>query len=225
MNRALDVGRTLIDRGYAPLVPHYTYLLDRDGAIPHDVWMDVDLPWVESADVVLRLPGESRGAEIEVAHARERGIPVVESLDDLPPSGVSVAREAGHCSTSEKQCGGGPGWKTTRQVAEPQATECRISPSAPGGNAVFLAILDEMRALHLKKAADYGSDADPLANVRSAVDVGLRPEVGAWIRARDKVHRIDSFFRRGSLENESVEDSLLDLAAYSLIALVMMRGG
>jgi hypothetical protein len=37
------------------------------------------------------------------------------------------------------------------------------------------------------------------------------------------MHRIQSFLQNGSLANESVEDSLKDLAAYALIALVLFR--
>ena len=46
---------------------------------------------------------------------------------------------------------------------------------------------------------------------------------GAWLRAKDKVKRIDAYCVNGRLENESVEDSFVDLAAYCLIALVMFR--
>lgn len=46
----------------------------------YEDWMQVDLPWVEASDAVLRLPGESVGADREVAHARERGIPVFDSV-------------------------------------------------------------------------------------------------------------------------------------------------
>jgi hypothetical protein len=42
----------------------------------HADWMGADLPWVEVADAVLRLPGVSVGADAEVAHARQYGIPV-----------------------------------------------------------------------------------------------------------------------------------------------------
>jgi len=35
-------------------------------------------------DAVLRLPGESRGADQDVAIARERGLPVYERVEDLP---------------------------------------------------------------------------------------------------------------------------------------------
>nr|WP_211244218.1 hypothetical protein [Actinospica robiniae] len=39
---------------------------------------------LQHCDAVLRLPGESRGADQDVAIARERGIPVYTSLDQIP---------------------------------------------------------------------------------------------------------------------------------------------
>ena len=48
-----------------------------------DFWIDLDLPWVEVSDAVLRLPGESKGADAEVAHAQKNGIPVFTNIDDL----------------------------------------------------------------------------------------------------------------------------------------------
>jgi hypothetical protein len=39
---------------------------------------------LQHADAVLRLPGESRGADQDVAIARERGLPVYTSLDQIP---------------------------------------------------------------------------------------------------------------------------------------------
>ena len=39
---------------------------------------------LEHCDAVLRLPGESRGADQDVAIARERGIPVYTDLADVP---------------------------------------------------------------------------------------------------------------------------------------------
>ena len=39
-------------------------------------------------DAVLRLPGESRGADQDVAIARERGIPVYTSLEEIPRADV-----------------------------------------------------------------------------------------------------------------------------------------
>jgi hypothetical protein len=39
---------------------------------------------LQHCDAVLRLPGESRGADRDVAIARERGIPVYTSLEEIP---------------------------------------------------------------------------------------------------------------------------------------------
>ena len=92
-----------------------------------------------------------------------------------------------------------------------------------GGHPVYLGLLDEMKALHLKKAADYGSDSDPLQNLRGAAEVGIEPWLGTWLRARDKVKRIDQYCRKRTLANEGLEDSLMDLAAYCLLALTLRR--
>ncbi len=45
---------------------------------------------LQHCDAVLRLPGDSRGADQDVAIARERGIPVYHSLDEVPGASVSA---------------------------------------------------------------------------------------------------------------------------------------
>jgi hypothetical protein len=42
---------------------------------------------LEHCDAVLRLPGESVGADQDVALARERGLPVYERVEDIPARG------------------------------------------------------------------------------------------------------------------------------------------
>jgi hypothetical protein len=39
---------------------------------------------LERCDAVLRIPGESRGADLDVARARELGLPVYRSVGELP---------------------------------------------------------------------------------------------------------------------------------------------
>lgn len=48
--------------------------------IPHAAWLAMDCAIVERCDAVLRLPGESAGADVETAHADSLGIPVFHSL-------------------------------------------------------------------------------------------------------------------------------------------------
>lgn len=73
----------LMRAGYAPFCPHLTHYIDPAGLMPHSAWMEVDLPWVQKAGAVLRLPGASKGADIEVQFAKENGIPVYYDIADL----------------------------------------------------------------------------------------------------------------------------------------------
>lgn len=45
-------------------------------------------------DAVLRIPGASRGADLDVAKARELGLPVYTELADLPPAASPVSASA-----------------------------------------------------------------------------------------------------------------------------------
>ena len=84
-------------------------------------------------------------------------------------------------------------------------------------------MLAELNQLYEKKSHDYGSDSDPLENLAAAHGFGVEPWVGAVIRANDKMHRIQTFVKRGVLANEPIEDALIDMAAYSILALILMR--
>lgn len=99
------------------------------------------------------------------------------------------------------------------------------NPEAPAerhpNSARFHELVEEIAALHDRKQADYGADDDPFANVRASKEWGVSAWVGALIRLNDKVKRLQSFVRKGSLANESAEDSMRDIAVYALIALVL----
>lgn len=197
IDQARDAARRLIEAGYAPFCPQLTCFLESNApsatsGFPHETWLDVDLPWVAVSHAVLRLSGESKGADQEVAFAEEMGIPVYCNLARL-------------CSML------------------PRNTLDKRGRRSEAGHPGFLSILEEIRTMHERKAHDYGSWADPLANIRGSQDYGVPPWVGAMLRANDKVQRIKAFLQRGELKNEPVEDSLLDLAAYAAIALALRR--
>lgn len=91
------------------------------------------------------------------------------------------------------------------------------------GHAGFHKVLKEMADVHDRKSEDYGFGTDPLANCRASDEFGVPAWVGTMIRANDKVTRIKSYLANGKMANESVEDALLDLANYAVIALVLFR--
>lgn len=87
----------------------------------------------------------------------------------------------------------------------------------------FDQVLEELRAMHDRKQTDYGRTTDPFANVRASEDFGIAGWIGALTRANDKMRRLQKFATEGNLANESVEDSLIDLAVYSIIGLILYR--
>jgi hypothetical protein len=70
--------------------------------LDHADWLRVDLAWMAGADAVLRLPGESEGADREVAEARRLGVPVfgnvlqVKLWADMPADGRRLFRHGPH---------------------------------------------------------------------------------------------------------------------------------
>ena len=124
-----------------------------------------------------------------------------------------------------------PGWQRSKgarletMVAHyleiPVLTYPDLTPVRHPSSARFHALLQEAAALHDQKQADYGSDSDPFANVRASEDWGIASWVGALVRLNDKVQRLKAFARKGSLQNESAQDSMVDIAVYALIAHVL----
>ena len=88
---ACDVGKILLDAGYAPHIPHLSHFWD-DARPDHDLkyeqFLDIDLAVVPRCDALIRLPGKSAGSDREVQAATSAGIPVffdlTELLDQLP---------------------------------------------------------------------------------------------------------------------------------------------
>lgn len=76
LSRAIAAGEQLMAAGLAPHVPQCTYCWSDNFSHAHEEWMRIDLPWVEAADAVVRLSGESKGADMETAAAEKAGVPV-----------------------------------------------------------------------------------------------------------------------------------------------------
>jgi hypothetical protein len=84
VRRAVAAACTLIERGYVAVVPHEKALLcERMLDLPYEGWLAYDLKVIDRCDVLLRLPGESGGADREVEYMKQLGRPVYFSLDTL----------------------------------------------------------------------------------------------------------------------------------------------
>ncbi len=111
VNQATAAFVALAKAGFAPFCPHWSVYskpcyrpvednTDLDGffreedviceatvtgndGMSYADWMDVDLPWVVASDALLRLPGESTGADLEESCARDHDIPVFHDIPAL----------------------------------------------------------------------------------------------------------------------------------------------
>jgi len=80
---AVLTGRELVEQGFLPFVPHLSMLWDLIAPAQAEFYLRMDFGWIEMCDAVLRLPGDSPGADAEVEYARESDIPVFYSVGDL----------------------------------------------------------------------------------------------------------------------------------------------
>lgn len=81
---AIDAANYVAAIGWTPFVPHLTHFWHLLRPHSYDFWMAQDLEWLKVCDALLRLPGESTGADNEVAWAKDHGLPVYYSLFEIP---------------------------------------------------------------------------------------------------------------------------------------------
>lgn len=77
VRKQIYYAHILMEKGYSPYAPLLSHYQDLIYPRSYDSWLAHDILWLRLCDVVLRLSGESRGADLEVKLAKELGIPVV----------------------------------------------------------------------------------------------------------------------------------------------------
>jgi len=93
-------------------------------------------------------------------------------------------------------------------------------------DAEVLRIFDELKELHIAKDADYAG-GEPLSNFRRSEQFGIPAWKGCLVRMSDKWSRLVSLVGKDGkheVAGESIEDTLKDLAVYSIITLALLRG-
>jgi len=88
--------------------------------------------------------------------------------------------------------------------------------------AQFSDLATDMCVKMQAKNNDYAGKRDPLKNLRKHGVYGIT------IRMDDKLCRLDSFFNPAEaverkVKDESVDDTLMDLATYALLAIILRR--
>jgi hypothetical protein len=83
IRRGIDAANDLKRLGFIPFCPFLDAFWQLVHHMDYEELLDQDFAWIEVCDAVFRMPGESPGADREVAHARKLGIPVYHSMAQL----------------------------------------------------------------------------------------------------------------------------------------------
>ncbi len=83
VRNAFEIANKLADLGYAPFVPHSTHFWHMLFPRPYEFWLELDNQFLPTCNAVLRIPGESSGADKEVELANTLSIPVFISIESL----------------------------------------------------------------------------------------------------------------------------------------------
>jgi hypothetical protein len=83
VKKSMDAANALIELGFAPYCPHLTHFLHMNNFQKYEKWLEIDLIYLECCDGVLRLFGESNGADKEVEYAEKIKLPVFKDYNEL----------------------------------------------------------------------------------------------------------------------------------------------
>lgn len=72
----MKAASELIHWGFAPYWPLCSHFLHMFHPQKYGTWMDIDMGFLRLADILLRIPGESHGADLEISRAIELKIPI-----------------------------------------------------------------------------------------------------------------------------------------------------
>jgi hypothetical protein len=84
VRKAIEAADQLAALGHYPFIPHLSHFWHLVAPHKYLFWIEQDLAWLNKCDALLRLPGESKGADLEVATARKLGLKVYTSIVDIP---------------------------------------------------------------------------------------------------------------------------------------------
>ncbi len=96
------------------------------------------------------------------------------------------------------------------------------------GHPRFYALLEELADLHNRKNQDYSEPGQALGNLLAATRVGITPFLGVAVRLQDKFSRFENLVRKGgkgAVVDEKIDDTLRDMAVYSLLAIILWEEG
>ena len=85
VEKAIDVGIQIWERGHYPYIPHLTHYVKARPkcTLSWNDFVEWDRPWIDACDALLYL-GKSKGSDIEKEYAQSKEKQVFKSLEEIP---------------------------------------------------------------------------------------------------------------------------------------------
>ncbi len=84
VRNAIAAGNYVANLGHIPFIPHLSHFWHFLFPNEYEFWMKQDEAWLRECDAILRLTGESAGADHEMEIAQELGLVVYHSVFEVP---------------------------------------------------------------------------------------------------------------------------------------------
>lgn len=81
--KSFDAYYDLVKSGFIPFAPLTCHFIHERHPLPYEKWIGIDNEWQDKCDCLLRLLGESKGADREVDRMGLFGKPVFYCIEDL----------------------------------------------------------------------------------------------------------------------------------------------
>ena len=110
-------------------------------------------------------------------------------------------------------------YKERFELVDEPLEETKTETTPPPKSLIHKKICDELNSIYEKKNSDYGDSFG-----KSFIEYGMTMPC---IRLEDKLLRLKSLTvnkKDQQVNDESIEDTLLDLANYAIMSLIEMRG-
>ena len=220
--------------------------------LPKEEYFRADIPLVAGADAIYMLKGweVSVGAQLEFAVARACGVRALTYHNGPQSPGVAMEYDDAYRYGWEVRTKASEGprveyahehpvfgalkrWPGETAITRPETgIKKEVDSDEPdlaldAGSRAFRTILDNLWDLHMAKRKDYTGGGHPLANyLNSGRSIGVDAIDIMFARAYEKMHRISALRLSGAApENESIIDSLYDVANLSLLQVMRLTPG
>jgi len=83
VRNAINAAELVIRFGGVPYIPHLSHFWHLVSLHTYGFWIEQGLEWLKLCHIFFRLPGESKGSDIEEEAAQRRGLTICRTVEEL----------------------------------------------------------------------------------------------------------------------------------------------